>query len=67
MTQSVTALWKTTDADDALYTFGVGVAVAVSTRTQIKIEVLDVYKNKPPTAAVKKNDVATVIAFVFRS
>ena len=66
-TQSVTALWKTNDTSDALYTFGAGVAVAMSTRTQLKFEVLDVYKNKPPTAAVKKNDVATVIALVFKS
>lgn len=66
-TQSVNALWKTKDTADALYTFGAGIAVAVSTRTQIKFEVLDVYKNKPPTAAVKKNDVATVVALVFKS
>jgi putative salt-induced outer membrane protein YdiY len=66
-TQSVTALWKTNDASDSLYTFGVGIAVAMSTNTQLKFEVLDVYKNKPPTAAVKKNDVATVVALVFKS
>lgn len=67
LTQSVNALWKTNDAEDALYTFGAGVAVAVSTRVQLKFEVLDVYKNKPPTAEVKKNDVATVVAIVFKS
>lgn len=67
LTQSVSGLWKTNDAEDALYTFGAGVAVAVSTRVQLKFEVLDVYKNKPPTAAVKKNDVATVVAIVFKS
>lgn len=66
-TQSVTALWKTNDTSDALYTFGAGVAVAMSTRTQLKFEVLDVYKNKPPTASVKKNDIATVVALVFKS
>lgn len=65
--QSATGLWKTNDAADSLYTFGAGVAVAVSSRTQLKFEVLDVYKNKPPTADVKKNDVATVVAFVFKS
>ena len=66
-TQSVNALWKTKDFDDALYTFGAGIAVAVSSRVQLKFEVLDVYKNKPPTAAIKKNDVATVVAIVFKS
>jgi putative salt-induced outer membrane protein len=67
LTESVTALWKTQDMSDALYTFGAGVSVAVSGRTQLKFEVLDVYKNKPPTAAVKKSDLATVIAIVFKS
>lgn len=67
LTQSVTALWKTQDMSDALYTFGAGVAVSVSGRTQLKFEVLDVYKNKPPTAAVKKSDLATVVAIVFKS
>ena len=67
LTQSVTGLWKTSDTSDALYTFGVGVAVAVSGRTQLKFEVLDVFKNKPPTATVKKNDIATVVAIVFKS
>lgn len=67
LTQSVTGLWKTNDTEDALYTFGVGIAVAVSTKTQLKFEVLDVYKNKPPSAAVKKNDIATVVAIVFKS
>lgn len=67
LTQSFSGLWKTNDFEDSLYTFGVGVAVSVSTRTQLKFEVLDVYKNKPPSANVKKNDVATVIAFVVKS
>lgn len=65
--QSATALWKTKDTSDSLYTFGAGIAVAMSGRTQLKFEVLDVYKNKPPSAAVKKNDVATTVAIVFKS
>lgn len=65
--QSATGLWKTSDTGDALYTFGAGVSVSMSTRTQLKFEVLDVYKSKPPTASVKKNDIATVIALVFKS
>lgn len=67
VTQSATGLWKTKDAADSLYTFGAGVAVAVASRIQLKFEVLDVYKNKPPTPDVKKNDVATVVAIVFKS
>ena len=67
LTESVQALWKTKDFDDALYTIGVGIAVSTSTRTQLKFEVLDTYKNKPPSATVKKNDVATLISFVFKT
>jgi putative salt-induced outer membrane protein YdiY len=65
-TQSVAALWKTKDWDDALYTFGVGIAVAMSQRTQLKAEVLDVYKNQPPLPSVKKNDVAVLMAVVYK-
>jgi putative salt-induced outer membrane protein YdiY len=65
-TQSIAALWKTADWDDSLYTFGAGVAVAMSTRTQLKAEVLDVYKNLPPTPDIKKNDVAVLMAIVYK-
>ena len=66
VTQSVTALWKTKNFDDALYTFGVGVAAAISTRTQLKIELLDTYKNLPPLPTVQKNDVALLMAIVYK-
>lgn len=65
-TQSFAGLWKTKDFDDSLYTFGVGIAVAMSTRTQLKFEILDVFKNKPPLASLKKNDVATLLAVVYK-
>ena len=67
LTQSVSALWKTNDAEDALYTFGAGVAVSVSTRVELKFEVLDVYKNKPAAPGIERNDVATVVAVMFQS
>jgi putative salt-induced outer membrane protein YdiY len=66
VTQSVAALWKTKNFDDALYTFGVGVAAAMSTRTQLKIELLDTYKNLPPLPTVQKNDVALLMAIVYK-
>ncbi len=65
-TQRVTALWKMQDFDDSLYSFGLGVAAAVTSRTQLKFEVIDTYKNKPPTAEVKKNDVSMLVSFVFK-
>ena len=66
LTQSVAALWKTNDWDDALYTFGVGVAAAISARTQLKVEVLDTYKALPPLPSVEKNDVAVLMALVYK-
>jgi putative salt-induced outer membrane protein YdiY len=66
ITQSVTALWKTKDWDDSLYTFGAGIAASISTRTQLKVEVLDVFKNLPPTPDIKKNDVAVLMAIVYK-
>jgi hypothetical protein len=38
----------------------------MSTRTQLKIELLDTYKNRPPVPTVKKNDLATVLAEVYK-
>jgi putative salt-induced outer membrane protein YdiY len=67
VTQSVMALWKTKNFDDVLYTFGAGVAAAISTRTQLKIEVLDTYKNLPPLPTVQKNDVALLMAIVYKT
>ena len=67
LTQSFAALWKTQNFDDALYTAGIGVAVSISTHTQLKVEILDTYKNLPPSATIQKNDVAVLMAFVYKS
>jgi putative salt-induced outer membrane protein YdiY len=66
LTQTFTGLWKTEDFEDALFTFGVSLAVAMSTHTQIKIEVLDTFKNKPPRPTIRKNDVAVLMAIVYK-
>jgi putative salt-induced outer membrane protein len=66
LTQSFTALWKTKELADALYTVGIGIAAAMSTRTQLKFEVLDTYKSRPPTPDIKKNDVAVLMAIVYK-
>jgi putative salt-induced outer membrane protein YdiY len=67
LTQSFNALWKTNNFDDALYTAGVGVAATMSTRTQLKVEVLNVYKALPPLPTIRKNDVAILMAIVYKS
>jgi putative salt-induced outer membrane protein YdiY len=66
LTQSFAALWKTTDFSDALYTAGLGLAAAMSTRTQLKVEILDTYKNLPPLPTLQKNDVAVLMAIVYK-
>ena len=66
LTEGVSALWKTSEFADALYTFGGGLALGVTTRLQVKIELLDTYKNRPPLPTIKKNDVATVLALVYK-
>jgi putative salt-induced outer membrane protein YdiY len=66
LTQSVTALWKTKEWNDSLYNFAVGISVGISARTQLKVEVLDTYKNLPPSPEVEKNDVAVLMAIVYK-
>lgn len=66
LTQSVTALWKTKDWDDSLYTFGVGIAATISMRTQLKVELLDTYKSLPPLPTIQPNDVAVLMAIVYK-
>lgn len=59
---AITGLWKANDLSDGLYTFSVGVATRVSDRLQLTLDLLDTFKNRPPTPATKKNDVAFVTA-----
>jgi len=66
LTQSISALWRAKDWGDALYTFAAGAAAALTTRTQLKVELLDTYASRPPTAAVKSNDVALLTAVVYK-
>jgi putative salt-induced outer membrane protein YdiY len=66
VTESVSGLWKTNDFADALYTFSAGLAVSIVSQAQLKVEVLDTYKNKPPSANVKKNDVALITGVVYK-
>jgi putative salt-induced outer membrane protein len=63
---AATGLWKMDDRGDSLYTVSVGLAVALAEHLQLTIDVLDSYKNRPPTAAIKKNDVAVVTAIVVK-
>jgi len=59
---ATTALWKANDFADGLYTFSAGLGTKITDTVQLSIELLDTFKNKPPTAETKKNDVALVTA-----
>jgi putative salt-induced outer membrane protein YdiY len=65
-TERFSALWKMDDFGDSLFTFGAGLSASISAHTKLKAEVLDTYKSKSPFAAVKKNDVAVLLSFVFK-
>ncbi|MGE3957620.1 MAG: YdiY family protein [Vicinamibacterales bacterium] len=65
ISQSVTALYKTRDFGDALYTFGASLTAAVTPRTQLKVEVLDIYKSLV-IPGIEKNDVALIVGMVFK-
>ena len=64
--EKAAALWKMDDFGDALYQFGVGVAASITAATQMKVKFLDTYKARPPVAAVKKNDIAVLVSFVYK-
>ena len=66
ITQSVIGLWKLDDFADALYNFGIGIAASITANSELKFEVLDSFKNRPPTVGLQKNDVAVVTTFVLK-
>lgn len=66
ITQGFSALWKANDFGDAIYNFTAGVAASLTTRTQLKVEFVDTDVSRPPSAAVKQNDVALLTAFVYK-
>jgi putative salt-induced outer membrane protein len=66
LTHAAAALWKADDFGDALYTISAGLAASLTTRTSVKIDVLDTYKSKPPTAEVEKNDIALIVALAYK-
>jgi putative salt-induced outer membrane protein YdiY len=59
---AVTGLWKANDVADGLYTLSFGLGSRISEQLQLSVDVLDTFKNQPPTATTKKNDVAVVTA-----
>jgi putative salt-induced outer membrane protein YdiY len=66
ISQSLAALWTIDRLDDALYTFKAGLTADVTRRSQIKLEVVDLYKSRPPAVTVEKNDVSFVTSVVYK-
>lgn len=63
--EKAAAIWKMDDFEDALYTFGAGLAASITAATQLKVEFLDTYKARP-LPGVQKNDIATIVSFVYK-
>ena len=38
----------------------------MTAKSQVKVELLDTYKGKPPTAATQKNDVAIIFSITYK-
>lgn len=62
LTHAATALWKANELSDGLYTLSIGVSAKLSNRLQLSVNLLDTFKNQPPTRATRKNDIALVTA-----
>ena len=63
---ATTALWKANDFGDGLYTISAGIGVKITDRLQLTVDLLDTFKNEPPTPDVGKNDVAVVLAITVK-
>ncbi len=66
ISQSLAGLWTIDRLDDALYTFKAGLTADLTRRSQIKMEVVDLYKTRPPVVTVEKNDVSLVTSLVYK-
>ena len=62
--EGATALLKTNDWSDGLYTFQAGIAAKISSRFQLSVDVLDSYKNRPNDPTTLRNDVALVTSII---
>ena len=66
ITQWFSGILKTKDVRDSLYTLATDISATISARSQLKIEVVDTFRNRTASAAVEKNDVALIVAFVYK-
>jgi putative salt-induced outer membrane protein YdiY len=64
--QVISALWKTSDFNDALYHFGAALTMSITKRVQTKLEFIDDFKNVTPSPAIKKNDLVYIWSFLYK-
>ena len=57
---------SSSEKPNALYAISLGIAANVTDTIQMKAELLDTFKNKPPSATVVKNDVAIILSLVYK-
>jgi putative salt-induced outer membrane protein YdiY len=67
LTQSLLALHKTDDLSDSLHVFAAAVAAGITPRTQLKVELRDTYRNRLLASLVVNNDVALLLALVYKN
>jgi len=65
ISQTATALWKTDDFGDALYTFAAGVTAPIHSNITIKVELLETYKTRPPVSTIQKQDLSLITSLVY--
>jgi len=66
LTESVNSLWKMDDLHDYLTNFRAGLTTTLYKNLELKVEFLDTYKSKPPSATIKKNDTAFIMTFLLK-
>jgi putative salt-induced outer membrane protein YdiY len=63
---SASSLLKANEPADGLYTFSLGLAVKINARMQLAVDLLDSFKNRPPDATTKQNDVALLTSITVK-
>lgn len=64
--QSVGTIWKTEDFADSLTNLKFGLTTSLVRKLELKTEFVDIYKNRPLSSRIKKNDTAFVTTFVVK-
>ena len=66
LTQNLTVMRKTQGLLDALCHFDIALITSVIKKVDVKIQFMDEYKNRTPSATIKKNDTALITSLLFK-